>query len=180
MGEPEIPLTGGANSNVVRIGETVRRGGRAWSAAVLDLLRHIERQGLDRSRRAVDTNVLARAVLQDDAKQGRAASKLRREASLIAVSLPCLCELVWILRRGAKLPKEDVAATIRDLLDAGNVVMNRPAVEAGLAIVEAGGDFTDGIMAYEGNWLGGETFVSFDKHTVELLVEQGQTARLLS
>ncbi|ASW09981.1 type II toxin-antitoxin system VapC family toxin [Rhizobium sp. 11515TR] len=128
---------------------------------------------------SVDTNVLARAVLQDDVEQGRAASKLLREASLIAVSLPCLCELVWILRRGAKLSKEDVAVTIRDLLDAGNVVMNRPAVEAGLAILEAGGDFADGIMAYEGSWLGGETFVSFDKKAVELLAEQGQAAQLL-
>jgi predicted nucleic-acid-binding protein len=129
---------------------------------------------------SVDTNVLARAVLQDDAKQGRAASKLLKKASLIAVSLPCLCELVWILRRGAKLPKEDVAVTIRDLLDAGNVVMNRPAVEAGLSILEAGGDFADGIMADEGNWLGGETFVSFDKQAVELVTQQGQAARLLS
>jgi predicted nucleic-acid-binding protein len=129
---------------------------------------------------SVDTNVLARAVLQDDSKQGRAASKFLKEASLIAVSLPCLCELVWILRRGAKLPKEDVAVTIRDLLDAGNVVMNRPAVEAGLSILEAGGDFADGIIAYEGNWLGGETFVSFDKQAVELVTRQGQAAQLLS
>lgn len=129
---------------------------------------------------SVDTNVLARAVLQDDAKQSRAASQLLKEASLIAVSLPCLCELVWILRRGAKLSKEDVAITIRDLLDAGNVVMNRPAVEAGLAILEAGGDFADGIMAYEGMWLGGETFVSFDKQAVELVAQQGQAAQLLS
>lgn len=129
---------------------------------------------------SVDTNILARAVLQDDPRQGEAAGKLLREASLIAVSLPCLCELVWILRRGAKLTKEEVAVTIRDLLDAGNVVMNRPAVEAGLAILEAGGDFADGIMAYEGNWLGGETFVSFDKQAVELLTQQGETARLLS
>lgn len=129
---------------------------------------------------SVDTNILARAVLQDDAEQGHAASELLKAASLIAVSLPCLCELVWILRRGAKLPKEDIIVTIRDLLDAGNVVMNRPAVEAGLAILEAGGDFADGIMAYEGNWLGGETFVSFDKQAVELLTEQGQMARLLS
>ncbi|MGX9146549.1 type II toxin-antitoxin system VapC family toxin [Mesorhizobium sp. 128a] len=129
---------------------------------------------------SVDTNVLARAVLQDDPEQGDAASKLLREASLIAISLPCLCELAWILRRGAKLAKEEVAVTIRDLLGAGNVVMNRPAVEAGLAILEAGGDFADGIMAYEGNWLGGETFVSFDKHAFELLTEQGTTARLLS
>lgn len=129
---------------------------------------------------SVDTNVLARAVLQDDAKQGRAASKLLQDASLIAVSLPCLCELVWILRRGAKLSKEDVAVTIRDLLDAGNVVMNRPAVETGLAILEAGGGFADGIIAYEGNWLGGETFVSFDKQVVELVAQQGRAAQLLA
>ena len=94
---------------------------------------------------AVDTNFLARAVLQDDPKQGRAAAKLLEEATLIAVSLPSLCELVWILRRGAKLSNDDIAQTIRDLLATANVSMDRPAVEAGLAVLEAGGDFADGV-----------------------------------
>ncbi|MCH4550905.1 type II toxin-antitoxin system VapC family toxin [Rhizobium changzhiense] len=128
---------------------------------------------------SVDTNILARAVLQDDAGQGRAAAKLLKEASLIAVSLPSLCELVWILRRGARLSKEDVSQTIHDLLNAANVAMNRPAVEAGLAMLEAGGDFADGVIAHEGAWLGGESFVSFDKQAVELVIRQGQPARLL-
>ena len=128
---------------------------------------------------SVDTNVLARAVLQDDAEQARTAAKILEEASLIAVSLPCLCELAWILLRGAQFPKEKVAVAIRALLDAGNVVMNRPAVEAGLSILAAGGDFADGVIAYEGNWLGGETFVSFDKKAVAILAAQGQSARLL-
>ena len=129
---------------------------------------------------SVDTNILVRAVLQDDPKQGRLASALLREASLIAVPLPCLCELVWVLRRGARLSTDDIAVTIRDLLDAGNVAMNRPAVEAGLAMLEAGGDFADGVMAHEGAWLGGETFVSFDRQAVELLIQQGQPAQLLT
>ncbi|MBY5376877.1 PIN domain-containing protein (plasmid) [Rhizobium leguminosarum] len=129
---------------------------------------------------SVDTNILARAVLQDHAEQGRAAAKLLKEASLIAVSLPSLCELVWILRRGARLSKEDVSQTIHDLLNAGNVAMNRPAVEAGLAMLEAGGDFADGVIAHEGAWLGGESFVSFDKQAVELVNRQGQPARLLA
>ncbi|ENN90444.1 type II toxin-antitoxin system VapC family toxin [Bartonella schoenbuchensis] len=129
---------------------------------------------------SVDTNVLARAVLQDDKKQGKVASKILREASLIAISLSCLCELVWILRRGAKLSKEDVAGMLRDLLATSNVIMNRPAVEAGLVILEAGGDFADGIISYEGNWLGGETFVSFDKLAIELLTKNGQSTKLLS
>ncbi|MBX4904764.1 type II toxin-antitoxin system VapC family toxin [Rhizobium bangladeshense] len=129
---------------------------------------------------SVDTNILARAVLQDDAEQGEAAAKLLRQASLVAVSLTSLCELVWILRRGAKLSKEDVAQTIQDLLNAGNVAMNRPAVEAGLAVLEAGGDFADGVIAHEGAWLGGESFASFDKQAVELVIRQGQPARLLA
>ncbi|MBX4916927.1 type II toxin-antitoxin system VapC family toxin [Rhizobium bangladeshense] len=131
-------------------------------------------------RVSVDANVLARAVLQDDAEQGEAAAKLLRQASLVAVSLTSLCELVWTLRRGAKLSKEDVAQTIQDLLNAGNVAMNRPAVEAGLAVLEAGGDFADGVIAHEGAWLGGESFVSFDKQAVELVIRQGQPARLLA
>ncbi|WP_375647808.1 MULTISPECIES: type II toxin-antitoxin system VapC family toxin [unclassified Bartonella] len=129
---------------------------------------------------SVDTNVLARAVLQDDKKQGEVASKILREASLIAISLPCLCELVWILRRGARLSKEDVAGMLRDLLATSNIVMNRPAVEVGLAILEAGGDFADGIIAYEGNWLGGEIFVSFDKLAIDLLKKNGKSVKLLS
>ncbi|MGD9896915.1 MAG: type II toxin-antitoxin system VapC family toxin [Candidatus Methylacidiphilaceae bacterium] len=127
-----------------------------------------------------DTNVLVRAILQDDAAQCRTARDLLKSATLIAVSLPSVCELVWILLRGAKLPKEDVSTAVRALLDTGNVVMNRPAVEAGLALLEAGGDFADGIIAHEGKWLGGETFVSFDKKAVTLLSRQGEAAQLLA
>ncbi|WP_413708943.1 type II toxin-antitoxin system VapC family toxin [Rhizobium sp. Rhizsp82] len=127
-----------------------------------------------------DTNVLARAVLQDDPQQGQAAAAMLERASLIAISLPTLCEFVWVLRRGAKLSKEDVALSIRDLLDAGTVSMNRTAVEAGLAVLEAGGDFADGVIAHDGAWLGGETFVSFDRKAVELVSLLGQPATLIT
>ncbi len=72
-----------------------------------------------------------------------------------------------------------IAAAIRELLKAGNVETNRLAVEAGLAMLDAGGDFADGAIAYEGRWLGGETFVSFDRKAVEMLKGQGVAARLL-
>lgn len=108
------------------------------------------------------------------------ASKMLREASLIAVSLSCLCELVWVLRRGAKMSSGDISTAIRSLMAAGNVAMNRPGAEAGLAMLEAGGDFADGVIAFEGHWLGGDTFTSFDKQAVELLAAQGRPARLLT
>jgi predicted nucleic-acid-binding protein len=131
-------------------------------------------------RITVDTNILARAVLRDDKRQSKAAIKVLREASLIAVPLPCLCELVWVLRRGAGLPRAEVSDALRALINASNVVVNRPAVEAGLAVHDAGGDFADGAMAHEGSWLGGETFVSFDQEAIKLLSAQGQATRLLS
>jgi predicted nucleic-acid-binding protein len=128
---------------------------------------------------AVDTNVLIRAVMLDDPAQGIIAAKILTDAKLIAVALPCLCEFVWVLCRVYGFQTSDAAAAIRALLTAANVEVNRPAVEAGLSVLEAGGDFADGVIAYEGNWLGGETFVSFDKKTVALLTAQGQLARLL-
>ncbi len=51
--------------------------------------------------------------------------------------------------------------------------MNRPAVEVCRAVLEVGGDFTDGVIAWEGSWLGGETFVSFDKQAVTLMSGRG-------
>jgi predicted nucleic-acid-binding protein len=73
----------------------------------------------------------------------------------------------------------DAAIAIRALIAATNVEVNRPAVEAGLSALEAGGDFADGVIAYEGHWLGGEIFVSFDKKAVSQLTAQGQSAQLL-
>ncbi|WP_213959211.1 type II toxin-antitoxin system VapC family toxin [Variovorax sp. dw_954] len=128
----------------------------------------------------VDTNVLVRAAVRDDARQTRVADKLLQSAELVAVSLPSLCEFVSVLSRGYKLDSTSIGHAIRLLFDASNVVMNRPAVEFGLSFLEGGGDFADGIMAYEGSWLGGETFVSFDRQAVKLANERGQLAQLLS
>lgn len=128
---------------------------------------------------AVDTNVLVRAVVRDDPVQSDIAAQVLTEARLIAVALPCLCEFVWVLRRVYSLQSSDAAAAIRALLAAANVEVNRPAVEAGLSMLEAGGDFADGVIAFEGKWLGAETFVSFDKKAVALLEALGQSGRLL-
>lgn len=128
---------------------------------------------------SVDTNVLVRAVVLDDPGQAKAAADLLAEAEVIAVALPCLCEFVWVLLGVYKFAPHDVVRAIRALMAASNVQANRPAVEAGLAVLEAGGDFADGVIAFEGGWLGGGTFVSFDKTAVAILSAQGHSARLL-
>jgi len=127
-----------------------------------------------------DTNVLVRAMTGDDARQSRIAQAELSNADVVALALPALCELVWVLSQGYKIPSPEIAEAIRRLMNGANVVANRPAAEAGLALLDAGGDFADGVIAYEGSWLGAETFVSFDKKAVKLMEAQGEAVRLLS
>lgn len=127
----------------------------------------------------VDTNVLVRISLLDDLKQARIAKQLFRQATLIAIPTACLCELVWILKQGEKLPNQDIVFALKKLLNIKKVSLNRPAVEAGIRLLEQGGDFADAVMEYEGTILGGETFYSFDKKAIRLLKEQGKNVQLL-
>jgi predicted nucleic-acid-binding protein len=127
-----------------------------------------------------DTNVLIRAVTGDNASQSKTAQMVLKNADAVALAIPALCELVWVLSQGYKIPSRDIAEAIRRLMNGTNVVVNRPAAEAGLTRLDAGGDFADGVIAYEGSWLGADAFVSFDKKAVKLMEAQGGSARLLT
>lgn len=128
----------------------------------------------------VDTNVLVRALVGDDARQSKIAQAELGKADVVALALPALCELVWVLSQGYRIASDDIAEAIRRLMNSANVVVNRQAVEAGLALLDAGGDFADGVTAFEGRWLGADAFVSFDKQAVKLMAAQGGSARLLA
>jgi len=69
---------------------------------------------------------------------------------------------------------------IRCLLNFREPRGNRPAGEAGLALLEAGGDLADGVIAYEGSWLGEEIVVCFDGEAVKLMAAQDGSIRLLT
>jgi predicted nucleic-acid-binding protein len=82
------------------------------------------------------------------------------------------------MARGYKEPQDRIAAALRGLIAARNVSVDVAAVEAGLALLDAGGDFADGIIAHEGRWLGSDVFVSFDRAAVKLLQANGEAAQL--
>jgi predicted nucleic-acid-binding protein len=114
----------------------------------------------------------------DDAVQSPIAKRELAQAERVAVTASALCELVWVLRRAYRVPPASIAAEIRHLVSASNVEVDPPVVEAGLAQLDVGGDFADGVIAHQGRWLGAETFVSFDRKAVESLRAQGHDARL--
>ncbi len=127
----------------------------------------------------VDTNVLIRVAVEDDPHQSSVAEQVLREAEIVAITVPTLCEFVWVLSRGYKYPTDDIVSAIERLTLSDSVVTDRPAVEAGLAAIKAGGDFADGVIAFDGQRLGGATFVSFDRQAVRLVKSVGGEARLL-
>jgi len=130
-------------------------------------------------RITADTNVLVRVMVGDDPAQERVAKNFLQEAELIAVPLSALCEFVWVLGSGYGYGRENILLALESLLQTENLVMNFGAVNAGIAMLQAGGDFADGVIAFEGDLLGGEMFASFDVRAVRALTKQGKPAQLL-
>ena len=70
----------------------------------------------------IDTNVLVRYIVQDDPKQSRIATKLI-ETSLSAtnkgfISSVVLCEVVWVLKRLYRQPKDRLLLVVKTILEA--------------------------------------------------------------
>ena len=122
------------------------------------------------------TNVLVRAVVQDDARQASQAQALLARAVVIAVPVPVFCEFAWVLRRTYNRTTDEIAMAIRGFIRSETVSTDLPAVEAGLRVLQAGGDFADGVIAHQGESLGGSVFVSFDRRAVARLRERGVEA----
>jgi predicted nucleic-acid-binding protein len=131
-----------------------------------------------------DTNVLVRAATpaadpqSEDGKQAAQARAVLRNATLIAVTIPTLCEFVWVLRKAYGYSRNEIVTAVRTLCAGATVVCDHRAVDAGLHALTSGGDFADGAIAHLGRTSGGETFVSFDRKAVQLLGRLGYVSRL--
>jgi predicted nucleic-acid-binding protein len=70
---------------------------------------------------AIDTNLLVRLLVQDDAAQSAAVETLLRETresgQTCFISDLVLCELEWVLRSCYKAPRSRVFSSVQELLD---------------------------------------------------------------
>lgn len=92
---------------------------------------------------ALDTNVLVRYLVQDDAKQGAAASRFIHQAvasgHALFVPVTVMLELEWVLRSAFAFTKAEVMQAFYGLLGAHELsIESEAAVEAGLAQFERG------------------------------------------
>lgn len=115
--------------------------------------------------RALDTNVLLRHLLQDDATQSPAATRFVTEELSDEepgfVSIAVLCELIWTLRRSSIAEPAEIARTVEKLLSTKRIVVADEAVVlAALAIPH---DLADSLVHALGRAAGCTETVTFDR-----------------
>ncbi len=117
---------------------------------------------------ALDTNVLVRYLTWDDETQSPLAAKAIETATRIFVSPIVLCETIWVLETSYKLKARDIAKTLREFVASETVEVDRPFAEAGLAQLERGGDFADGVILLEAERAKANHLVTFDQSFAKL------------
>ena len=125
-----------------------------------------------------DTNLLVRVIVRDEVSQAHSALRILAGSDAVVLPLPCLCEFVWVLTRTYSLSSAEVAAALRAITQRANVMTDTHAVDAGLRVLESGGDFADGVIAWMGASMGAEDFVSFDGKAVDRIKAIGLPATL--
>jgi predicted nucleic-acid-binding protein len=109
--------------------------------------------------RSLDTNVLLRALLNDDPVQTPIAERLLAEPALI--SLTVTLETFWVLTSRARLPAAHAAAMFEMLLAIPRLTFaDAGAVRWALERVAAGADFAD--MLHVATSAGADSFATFD------------------
>ncbi|QMW22925.1 type II toxin-antitoxin system VapC family toxin [Sandaracinobacteroides saxicola] len=111
---------------------------------------------------------MARIILADDPVQTPIAQRALAEVTTLVLPVAMLCELAWLLRQGYREPAGVVADTLRRFANAEGVVVDRAALDAGLAFLDAGGDFADGVILHQGQALGGERLLTFDVRAAKI------------
>ena len=114
-------------------------------------------------RIAVDTNVLVRYLTWDDEGQAIEAARAIEEADAIVVPTIVLCELVWVLKRVYRYREPEIVDILRRFVAIRAVEIDRPAAEAGIAMLTRGGNFADGIVRHEADGAKCDRVVTFDQ-----------------
>ncbi len=118
---------------------------------------------------ALDTNVLVRHIIQDDAAQAHAVGRLlvraRRDRTPLFVADIVLCECAWVLARRERRSRKEIAAAIELILDAEAVVVADSGIarRALAAYREGKADFADYMIREQALSAGADEVVTFDR-----------------
>lgn len=121
----------------------------------------------------LNTNVIVRFLMKDDAEQAAIATKAFAEFTTDAPGFVCrevLVELVWVLQKIYRLPRTDIADAIEGLLSAREIVVES-ADQVAVAVDrlrKGGAGFADQMIALAGQGAGCQATVTFDRKAAGL------------
>lgn len=129
---------------------------------------------------ALDTNLLVRYLLNDDAAQAGAARALMAELSLDAPGFVCrevLVELVWVLERAYGFSRDRIASVLEGLytIPVLQIEAADDVVRAAYEYRRGGAEFADRMIAAAARRAGAATLYTFDRQAARL-----ENATLLS
>ena len=112
----------------------------------------------------IDTNVLLRFILNDDAKQH---AKVRKyfisNELLLYLPIMTLCETIWVIKDKMKIPRQSVIQILTALVEQNNILTANEAFDYGMKFLKSGGDFADGVIAYQTQCHDNAILLTFDK-----------------
>ncbi len=117
----------------------------------------------------LDTNLLLRLVLHDDAEQSSKVRDLFARLHEIGpgyINCITVMEFAWFLRQRVKLTRSQIMEGISDLLDSEDLVLeDEGAVEETLGIMDqSGAEFADVFIAVRNRNAGCASTVTFDEN----------------
>jgi predicted nucleic-acid-binding protein len=122
----------------------------------------------------IDTNVLVRFLVRDDATQFDKTLKLIerewRNAAPIVINQLVLLETEWVLRSRYELAKADIVAAFAGLLDAREFqIEDEPSLERALFVWrDSSAELADCLIAERNRQLGCSATATFDSRAVKL------------
>ena len=118
---------------------------------------------------AVDTNVLVRLLVKDDAAQTRKVVALFKRLDVASerayVADVGVCEIVWVLEAGYAFERKQIAGALSQLLAARQLAFAAPdRLSRALVAFEAGrGDLADYVIREDASAADSSAVVTFDK-----------------
>ncbi len=118
---------------------------------------------------AVDTNVLVRLLVKDDAAQTRKVVRLFKrldaDEARAHVSDVVVCEIVWVLRSCYGFGRDEIASTVKQVLASRQLVFDSPdRLRRAFGAFEVGrGDVADYVLREHAKEAGCDSIATFDK-----------------
>jgi predicted nucleic-acid-binding protein len=121
----------------------------------------------------IDTNVMLRAILDDDPTQSPEAKEFFRSLTRDTrgfITQVSLAELYWVLHRGERMPRAECLAVIRALVESEVLEFDDgESVVRALSLAEEGADFADALIEGTMGLFGATETVTFDGDAAERL-----------